>query len=174
MKWRRRALCRFAIALTDIHGATQTCELMLEEKPGLADPRYWAYHTAIINGYARPFTVNRPLGKLPESVVRILESEERSLHNDILRERDTAAAHSDLDARPVYFAPRGAKMLETGEKFDSAGFVTGKTAWTFELWERVHQLTNRIGEHVQAEAFNLVEQVYGDMYAPEMIRIEVE
>src|SRR5229473_2833751 len=165
-KWRRRSLARYAIALTDIHLATQTCELLLEERPGLADPKYWAYHTAIVNAYARPFTENKPLGQLPENIMRILTPEERELHREILEDRKTASAHSDLSAKPVYFMPRGAELGDTGEHAESSGFVIARTAWEFDRWEKVLALTKRVGEHIQGEAFKLVEDLYGDLYAP--------
>jgi hypothetical protein len=173
-KWRKRSLVRYAIALTDIHLATQTCELLLEERPGLADPKYWAYHTAIVNAYARPFTENKPLGQLPESVVRILTSEERALHKELLDDRRTASAHSDLSAKPVYFVARGAELGETGERAETSGFVIAREAWEFSRWEEVLALTKRVGEHIQGEAFGLVEELYGDLYAPKPIEIEIE
>jgi hypothetical protein len=172
-KWKRRSLVRFAIALSDIHLATQTCDLMLAERPGLADPHYWAYHTAIVNAYARPFTENKPLGKLPD-VVRILTKEERELHEQLLEDRRTASAHSDLSAKPVYFTPRGAKLFETGTISEGGGFATAKMAWGFRTWEEVKALTMRVGAHVQGEAFRLLDEVYGDLYAPGSIRIEID
>jgi hypothetical protein len=172
-KWKKRELARFAIALSDLALATQTCELMLSERPGLADPRYWAYHTAIVNAYARPFTENKPLGKLPESVVKILTPAERELHNDILHDRKTASAHSDLSAKPVYYVPQGARLFETGQHA-GGGFITSRTAWSFDLWERVLALTQKVGGHVQAEAFRLVDEAYGGLYAPDPIKIEVD
>jgi hypothetical protein len=173
-KWKRRDLARFAIALSDLALATETCELMLTERPGLAEPRYWAYHTAIVNAYARPFTENKPLGKLPESVVKILDADERELHNEILIDRKTASAHSDLAAKPVYYMPRGARMFETGEHAEGGGFVTSRTAWTFDRWERVHALTQSVGGHVQGQAFRLVTLVYGDLYLPEPVAVDVD
>jgi hypothetical protein len=57
---KRRELCRYAIALSDIQQATQICDLMLGERPGMADPHYWAYHTSIVNSYARTFIEEKP------------------------------------------------------------------------------------------------------------------
>jgi hypothetical protein len=174
LKWKKRDAARFAIALSDLALATDTCRLMLEERPGLEQPRYWAYHTAIVNAYARPFTENKPLGKLPESVVKILDTEERELHEEILVDRKTASAHSDLAAKPVWYMPRGARMFETGLDAEGGGFVTAKTGWTFNRWERVEALTQRVGGHVQAEAFRAIQQAYGDLYAPNPIQIEID
>jgi hypothetical protein len=173
VKWKKRELAHFAIALSDLSLATETCELMLAERPSLSEPRYWAYHTAIVNAYARPFTENKPLGKLPERVVKILTPEERELHEEILVDRKTASAHSDLAAKPVYYMPKGARLFETGEHAEG-GFATSKTAWGFERWEQVHALTKKVGSHVQSEAFRLVTEAYGDLYPPHPIKIEVD
>jgi hypothetical protein len=160
--------------LSDLKSATETCDLMLSERPGYADPHYWAYHTAIVNAYARPFTENKPLGRLPESVVRDLSPAERDLHDEIIQDRLTASAHSDLAAKPVLYMPRGARLFETGERSVGGGFVTSKTAWTFDRWGQVKALTQIVGSHVQTEAFRLLEQTYGDLYMPEPIRIEID
>lgn len=173
-KWRRRELCKYAIALSDIHLATEICDLMLEEQPGLADPHYGAYHTAIVNAYARPFTENKPLGRIAPSVRKILSADERELHDELLVERHTAAAHSDLTARPVYRVPRGAKMFETGKRSEGGGFATGRIAWGFDRWARVKALTMTMGSHVQGEAFRLLDVVYGDLYVSEPIEISID
>jgi hypothetical protein len=174
-KWERRNLVRFAIAMSDVRVATETCDLMLVDRPDpVTDPRYWAYHTAIVNAYARPFTENKPLGKLPASVVKILTRGERDLHDQLLDDRKTASAHSDLTAKPVYFMPGGAKLEQTGQIADSGGFIISKTAWGFATWEAIKVLTLRVGAHVEGEAFWLLKEVYGDLYAPTMIRIEVD
>jgi hypothetical protein len=48
------------------------------------------------------------------------------------------------------------------------------SGWSFDLWARVFALTHRIGEHVQAEALGLVDEVYEDLYAPDPILISIE
>lgn len=172
---RRRSLCRFAMALSDIHAATSVCDLMLEERPGMGDAHYWAYHNAIINSYGRPFTTMKPIGKLPTSVLRGLTPRERQIHDDILEHRNTMAAHSDLNAKPVYYMPKGAAMGETGMRAEGGGFVTSNTGWSFALWAEVKELTMVVGSVVQAEAMRLVDLVYPPgFYAPTMIKIEVD
>lgn len=171
----RRRLCRFALALSDIKAATDACDLMLSERPGMADPHYWAYHTAIVASYGRPFTEMKPLGQLPASpILRSLTADQRELHDEILDNRHTVAAHSDLRARPVYYMPKGAKIGKTGMRA-GGGFVTSNMAWSFDRWERVKELTMVVGSWVQGEALRAADAIYGpNFYAPEMIPVDCE
>jgi hypothetical protein len=171
---RRRRLCRFALALSDIHASTQACDLMLTERPDMGDPHYWAYHTAIVAAYGRPFTENKPLGRVPASrLLGTLTQGQRELHEEILENRHTVAAHSDLQARPVYYMPKGAKIGETGMRSEGGGFVTSNMGWTFDRWERVKKLTMIVGAWVQAEAMEAADLIYGpNFYAPEMIAVD--
>lgn len=147
---------------------------MLAERPGLADAHYWAYHTAIVAAYGRPFTENKPLGRLPAApVLRTLTPEQRELHEAILENRNAVAAHSDLRARPVYYMPKGAKLGETGDRAMGGGWVTSNQAWSFNRWERVKELTMVVGAWVQAETMSAADLIYGpNFYAPEMIELD--
>jgi len=146
---------------------------MLTEKPGFADPHYWAYHTATVNAYARPFTEMKPVGKLPDGVaLRNIAPVLLDMHKQILRDRQMASAHSDLSERRVQYVPSGASIGST--KASGGGFVTRKTAWGIGEWEIVRELTMEVGSRVQAEAFRLLEEVYGGLYLPGPIDIPIE
>jgi len=163
------------MALSDIHSATEACDLMLAERPSMGDPHYWAYHNAAINSYGRPFTTMKPVGKLPSSVLRGLSTRQKDLHHEVLEHRNTMAAHSDLTAKPVYYLPKGAMIGETGMRADGGGFVTSNQGWAFGMWEEVKDLTMQVGAVVQAEALRLVDLVYPpDFYAPTMIEIRLD
>lgn len=124
---RRRRLCRFALALSDLSASTQSCDLMLTERPGMGGAHYWAYHTAIVASYGRPFTENKPLGRIPaSSVLRTLTPEQLELHDELLENRNSVAAHSDLRARPVYYMPKGAKMGETGMRSERSALSAAR------------------------------------------------
>jgi hypothetical protein len=173
-KWKRRDIVRFATAMADMQAATGACDLLLAERPDPTDAHYWAYHTAAVNAYARPFTRMEPIGKLPDSVREILTPDERKLHAQLLHDRMTASAHSDLSAKPVLFVPGGATVGQSDAIAGEDGFIIPNTHWEFETWAAIRALTLRIAEHVEREAFRLVEEVYGDLALTAMFEIPID
>jgi hypothetical protein len=91
----------------------------------LPDPLKRAVLVAAIVAYARPFTQNDGGGEaLATSTLlgnpnRVLSDEEFSLHEELLRLRNEALAHSDYDRKPSRFvAVIGTGFLAKGKPFD--------------------------------------------------------
>jgi hypothetical protein len=69
---------------------------ILEEKQNEYSSKYYAMMVGLICIYARPFTNNRPVGKLSDEIV---PEEFKDLHDSIITLRHTLFAHADAFAR---------------------------------------------------------------------------
>jgi len=59
-----------------------------------------AYTTALVIAYARPFTESRGWPKFPKKLIR-LDQNQKKLHIDILKLRNSIYAHSDAEVRNI-------------------------------------------------------------------------
>jgi hypothetical protein len=171
---RSSAVVRYAITCRDLNFARQVCDLLLTEQPDTTSTHYWAYHTAAVTAYARPFTEMRPLGKLPGSELRFLSREERSLHELVLEERSTARAHSDISTNPVLFSPAAATVGQDDPHAREPFFGVMSDPWPPHRWEDLKALTDRLCDHFMGEAFRLIEQLGGRDALTHAVMIEIE
>jgi hypothetical protein len=167
-------LVRYAIAWRDLNFVSQVCDLLLAEQPDSTSTHYWAYHTAAVTAYARPFTEMKPLGRLPGSELRFLSREERQLHDEVLQERKTARAHSDVAANPVLFVPGSATVGQDDPLAGEDWFGVVSDPWEPARWEGLRALAVRLCEHFMQEAFRLVEELGGSEALTHAIQIEID
>ncbi|WP_022943176.1 hypothetical protein [Psychromonas hadalis] len=65
-----------------------------------------AYVTSMVVAYCRPFAISRGNPKFPSKLLRVLDSEQKQLHERLLKLRHQVYAHSEIalrKVRPVVF-----------------------------------------------------------------------
>jgi len=97
---------RVLISYNDFKQAHEIASLLIEQNLYENYPRenrvlVIALNMAAIVAYSRPFLDSKGKlahNRLPEKVLRLLNDEERKVHETVLEDRNTMMAHSDADA----------------------------------------------------------------------------
>jgi hypothetical protein len=76
----------------------------------LGDALHNVLTTAVLVGYARPFSKNRPYGPLPTRWGEFSNPRATDFHRQVLTVRNTVLAHSDGSVRAVHVIPPGVKF----------------------------------------------------------------
>ena len=76
------------------------CDSLLKRKPDKSEPTYRSLIAFILSNYGRPFHGNHGVGRLDANIV---PAEYRSLHDQLIRDRDKILAHTDTQGIPTYF-----------------------------------------------------------------------
>lgn len=87
-------------ARADFSMVADTCRYILNQKLDFHDTIYYSLVVGIYTIYGRPFTANRGVGRLDDSIV---PKEHRTLHDDLLKHRNQVYAHSDAVGAPSPF-----------------------------------------------------------------------
>jgi hypothetical protein len=167
----KRELYQLSVARADIRAAMEACELMLERSEDHDEPRR-LLQTAMIICYARPFTDNKPLGRISNEWLRDLAPEQRGLHEDLLYLRKKAVAHTDLAEIKVFIAPPGTTLPGIHQPFERLG--TAVRHWALPLGdvEKIRQLCVDVGVTVSLEVETLLQKLYsGRAYPPEAFEL---
>ncbi len=101
---RRRALYRLAVARNDVRGA-QEIAILGEEHSSEANELWIPLQDALVVGYGRPFTSNKPYGPLANRWSKFDDPGRQELHNEIIQLRNELVAHSDATQRRVVIFP---------------------------------------------------------------------
>jgi hypothetical protein len=105
-------LMRLAIARADITAALEMADLAVQMEPR-DDPVFWAFQNAVIVAYGRPFTFNKPIGKLKPPEWPGYESEHlHAQHATIMKLRHQVVAHAQTEHRAVRVIPPGFDMSQ--------------------------------------------------------------
>jgi hypothetical protein len=72
------------------------------ERRGTIYQQQVAFTTALITAYARPFARSRGWPTLPPDLIAAYDDQEKALHHQMLRQRNTIYAHSDSSSYSVH------------------------------------------------------------------------
>jgi len=144
----RRQYRRYEIAWYDLHYTDNLADNILEHK--LYDDakikrstERLAFHTALVVTYARPFTEAEGFVSLPSGILKILEPNQRELHEAIIDLRNEVYAHTDSDHFSV-------DMENIGE---------GKRATTSSPRLFTFGMPIEVTEEIKIMAINLQEEI---------------
>ena len=156
-----KELYTLAVARTDMRAALAACEMLLllpDEEWG-ADP-YWALHQAVVVAYGRPFSDNKPQGKLPARYSRFDDSRGRELHKMLIEERNTAVAHSDLEHKQVLIYAPGTLHPGTGKPFTAYGTSVRRWGIDRAAFTEIRELIHEVGATIDLDVQQLVMELY--------------
>ncbi len=132
----------------------------------MSNPLYLPLLEAIIISYARPFTDNEGVGKLPKKWFQFDSERFAQAHENILKYRNDLVAHTDKNARKIQIVPPNSLFIPTpkGMKPSGIGFRI-RTYWieirqiqvycelsafqTNRLWKEAEKLFNELYENME-------------------------
>jgi len=152
-----RQFYRLLISYNDFKQAADIAAYILEKnlhnrKKGESRMLLEALNCAMVVAYCRSFSGNDGSAQpnvpdLPKRFLRTLTSDERELHEEVIKDRNTVLAHSDSKAwnlRPTRLEFEGRKIL-----FPISSDT--RAPLTREATERLHQLSRKLREAVFEE-----------------------
>ncbi len=162
----KRELYKLIIARSDITAALNVCDLFLKEVKGLDHPLYYPLFCSIVICYARPFTDNRPLGRLPKKWTIFPNARAQWTHNKLISTRNELMAHSDFNIRGVQIIPAGVKHRKIN--FISKGIgVTVKTFYfPLERFRNIRANCLYLGSKLHVAIEEQIEILFGNMDLP--------
>jgi hypothetical protein len=115
--------------------------MVLEKGKGGQSLEYYVMTVGIICTYARPFTNNRPVGKLDDEIV---PDEFKNLHSSLIAARDQLFAHGDpfLEVAPGEY-PNEAVIVKDG---GIPSMHVSRSAMTLDAFERMLPLAEALIE----------------------------
>jgi hypothetical protein len=153
-KGRIRQFCRLLISYNDFKHAIDVAAYILDEnlherKRGESRMLLEALNCAMIVSYCRPFSGSdkktaEKVPDLPGKFLRVLNTQEREVHETAMKDRNTLLAHSDSqawDVRPTILDTGASKILlplsdDTRAPFTREATTTLKSA-AYKLQEAV-------------------------------------
>ena len=137
------------VATSDIHEATDACQLLIENVRNKNHPLYRPLLTAIIICYSRPFTKNKGYGGLKGKWHKFKSKELQDVHETLLDMRKKVIAHSDSDVCKVNI-----EMKDTpfGKRVPSISVVS--QSLPLNVFPAVLRTCRDIGDRLELEALN--------------------
>jgi hypothetical protein len=157
----KKYLYKIVVARSDITEAMRTCDLFLSKIKSINDELYFPLLCSIIVSYSRPFTSNKPLGKLSTKWGKYKNAKFREKHETILELRDKAMAHSDLDIKKVYICPKGTHNVTTGKKFPGLGVYITNKAFRIQAFKIIRDMCCDLKERLSVEIKRQLDTLYG-------------
>lgn len=156
-----RHLYRLALAHKDITGAELTCEGFKQVIMGISGklpyPTNYAFWTAIVTCYARPFIDNKGVGVLPKAWRSFSDGRLQRAHNLIMKARNEVYAHSDITIAKMFVIPAGAEMPGVGRR-------APRPSWYFQSYEippdaiiDVHDCCTDLKQRLEKEVTQMTE-----------------
>jgi len=163
---RKKELYKIVVARSDITAALNACELFLSRVKDLGNGLYIPLLNAIIVCYSRPFSKNRPLGPLPKKWHRFDNSRFQEIHKALLKLRNKAVAHSDLEIRKVFIIPKGAWIRKTDIKSPSLGVGILNSSLAMEMVPEIRETCLDLGRRLNTEVNEQLQLLFGDKDLP--------
>jgi hypothetical protein len=163
---KKKELYKLAVARTDITSAMDTCNLIIENVGHIGDDFYLPLFHAIVIAYARPFTRNRPLGRLSAEWSTFSTPDFQETHDDLIRSRDKFIAHSDEEVRRVEIYPPGAPLGETGYLSGSVGVAVRTIAFPLSRFHDIRVLCSDLGHRLESRINILLAELYNSRELP--------
>ena len=101
----KKRLCKLLVARNDFKATIRTCDIILKTVKTVDDTIYYPLFTAAIICYARPFTDNKPFGKLPKIYEKFDNKKHQEGHGKIIKARNEIVAHSDMRIKNFQIIP---------------------------------------------------------------------
>lgn len=106
-----RELYQLIVGMSDIRAAYETADYAATVLKGDIRTQIWfPLLEAVVISYARPFTANRPYGRLPARWATFNDPVQQTLHDELIDIRNRATAHSDAAVRQILIIPPGALL----------------------------------------------------------------
>jgi hypothetical protein len=163
---KKKELYQLAVARSDIKAAMSTCNLIIQHVRELGSDLYSPLFHAIVIAYARPFTKNRPLGRLPEEWSTFSNPQAQELHDELIKSRDQYIAHSDKEVRKVRIFPHGAPLGETGLKSGGVSLTVRTMAFSISWFQDVRSLCLDLGTRLNKRVEDLLTELYAGREMP--------
>jgi hypothetical protein len=104
-----------------------------------------ALNCSMIMAYCRPFSANSgAVPDLPGRILRVLNSEERAMHDVVMRDRNTVLAHSDdavLQVEPVIWRAGGIDVVLPMKQWSPAPLTEDATITFLSASEKLFAAT---------------------------------
>jgi hypothetical protein len=139
---------------------------MINNVGHLGDNLYEPLFNAIIIAYARPFTRNRPLGRLPAEWSTFSNPGFQETHNELIKARDQFIAHSDEEVRRVEIFPPGSPIRETGLQSGDVGIAVRTIAFPLSRFQHIRALCHDLGYRLNSRINNLLTELYNGQTLP--------
>lgn len=162
----KRELYQLAVARSDIEAAFEVCGLLLERVATLPHPLYAALAQAVIVNYARPFTKNRPYGRVPGVWPGYASREFTEVHAEVLAERHKVVAHSDADLRYVEVAVPGGRLAQT-ELFTGLGAVVSTSTVSLDHFKVLHAASRDLAQRLHVAVEEMLARLYAGLDLPQ-------
>jgi hypothetical protein len=164
-------LYKLVVARSDITASMDSCDLMLKHvKNFFEDYKHGLYMPilhAIIICYARPFTENKPFGRLKDKWAKYSSREHKDIHKNLIDLRNKMIAHSDFMSREVIVYPKGTKMPKP-LNYESAdiGVAVSFKALGLSYIREIKNMCYDLGARLNNEVNRLLEELFSDERIP--------
>lgn len=158
---RRRALYRLVAARSDIGAAHGIAEYGRDHIKDLRDELWIPLQDAMVIAYARPFTSNKPVGRLPNKWSRFGNQGLQRLHDDLISMRDRLVAHGDASERRIIVYPPGATLTAGLPRSDGAAVALATMRPYPEHFARVAKLCLDLGSRLHDAVESELQSLYG-------------
>jgi hypothetical protein len=157
---KKKELYQLAIARSDITEAMTTCDIMVEHVKDMGSKLYQPLFHAIVVSYARPFTGNRPHGRLPAEWSKFPDPYFQEAHDKIIKARNQYIAHSDEEIRKVLIFPPGAPIGETGYRAGDLSLTVRTMGFPLEWFPPIRDLCRDLGGRMDKRVNSLLAELY--------------
>jgi hypothetical protein len=157
---KKKELYQLAIARSDITEAMTTCELIIQHVKDMGDRLYQPLFHAIVVSYARPFTRNRPHGRLPTEWSKFTDPNFQEAHDALIRARDKYIAHSDEEVRQVLIFSPGARIGEIGYRAGDISLTVQTMGFPLSWFPPIRDLCLDLGGRMDARVHSLLAELY--------------
>ena len=98
---------KLAVARSDILAARAACRFFVEHVKETNHTIYYPLFVSVVVCYARPFTDNNTLGRLPKKWGMYADPRLQAAHHQLLKARNEVVAHSDGNVKEIKVVPAG-------------------------------------------------------------------
>jgi hypothetical protein len=133
---------------------------MIEHVKDMGDKLYQPLFHAIVVSYARPFTGNRPHGRLHAEWSTFSDPYFQEAHDKIIKARHQYIAHSDEEIRKVLIFPPGARIGETGYRAGDLSLTVRTLGFPLEWFPPIRDLCRDLGGRLNARVDSLLAELY--------------
>jgi hypothetical protein len=163
---KKKELYQLAIARSDITAAMTTCDLIIQHVKELGSDLYQPLFHAMVIAYARPFTHNKPLGRLPGEWSKFSDPHFQEAHDALIRSRHQYIAHSDEEIKKVLIFPHGAALGETGLKSGGISLTVKTMGFPLSWFPYIRNLCLDLGSRLDVRVNNLLAELYAERKLP--------
>jgi len=169
IKEKKKQFYKYAVALTDIRAALASCEMIINDYDNLLNKNYDLFislHTSIIVNYAKPFTDNKPLGRLPKKFSSFQDSTYQEMHKQLIDLRNQFVAHSDYNMRKVHIYPKNTQLMKTGHFASGLGFTVSSIILDKALYEKIFEVGKYLINLLYKDVFQLLDELFDNQFLP--------